>query len=91
MTRCRNPEFCGRYKKIIGIHDIKSKRILLGTVIERNICSYIHKNHHCVIWKKNRRASLLHGVEEIERKIKYVMNKINEDNLVRELVIDFLT
>ena len=72
MARCRIQEFCERYKIDIGIYDDKSKRILPRTVKQRNKCVHIHKNHYCVIWKKNRKDSLLNGVEEIDRNFKYV-------------------
>ena len=32
-------------------------------------------------WKKNRRDSLLNGVEKIDRSFKYVRNKIKENEL----------
>ena len=80
MTRCRIPEFCERYKIDIGIYDLKSKRILPRTVKQRDKCVHIHNNQYCVIWKKNRKNSLLNGVEEIDRNFKYVKNIINENN-----------
>ena len=85
MTRCRIPEFCKRYKIDIGIYDHNSRRILPWTVKQTNICVHIHKNHYCVIWKKNRKDSLLNGVIEIERNFKYVKNKINENNLKQRI------
>ena len=85
MTQCRIPEFCKRYKIDIGIYYLKTKRILPQTVKQKNICVYIHKNHYCVIWKKNRKDSLLNGVNEVERNFKYVKNKINE-NYVKQRV-----
>ena len=81
MPRCRIPEFCKRYKIDIGIYDLNNGRILPRTVKQKKICVYIHKNHYCVIWKKNRRDSLLNGVNEIENNFKYIKNKINENNL----------
>ena len=78
MSRCRIPEFCERYKIDIGIYDLNSGRILPRTVKQRNKCVYIHKNHYYVIWKKNRKDSLLNGVDEIDKNFKYVKNKINE-------------
>ena len=81
MTRCRIPEFCTRYKIDIGIYDLNSKRILPRIVKQKNLCVYIHKNHYCVIWKKNRKDSLLNDVNEIDRNFKYVKKKINENNL----------
>ena len=86
MTRCRIPGFCERYKIYIGIYDFKSKRILPRSVKQRNVCEYIQKNHYCVLWKKNRRDSLLNGVEEIERKFKYnkkIMNRNNSKQRIR--------
>ena len=81
MARCRIPEFCKRYKIDIGIYDRDNGRILPRTVKQKNTCVYIHKNHYCVIWKKNRKDSLLNGVDEIDKNFKYIKNKINEDNL----------
>ena len=89
MSRCRIPEFCKRYKIDIGIYDLNSKRILPWTVKQKNICVYIHKNHYCVIWKKNRKDSLLNGVEEIEKNFRYVKNKINENNLKQRILYRF--
>ena len=80
MTRCRIPEFCERYKRDIGIYNLNSGRILPRSVKQRDKCVYSHKIHYCVIWKKNRKDSLLNGVDEIDKNFKYVKNKINEDN-----------
>ena len=85
MSRCRIPEFCNRYKIDIGIYDLNSKRILPWTVKQKNICVHIHRNHYCVIWKKNRKDSLLNGVNEIDKNFKYVKNKINENNLKQRI------
>ena len=74
MARCTIPEFCNRYKIDIGIYYLKAKRMLPQTVKQKNICVYIHENHSCVIWKENRKDSLLNGVNEIERNFKYVEN-----------------
>ena len=74
MTRCRIPEFCNRYKIDIGIYNLNSKRILPWSVKQKNICVHIHKNHFCVIWKKNRRDSLLNGAQEKERNFRYIKN-----------------
>ena len=89
MTRCRIPEFCKRYKIDIGIYNLNSERILPGTVKQKNICVHIHNNHYCVIWKKNRKDSLLNGVNEIEKNFKYVKNKRNENNLKQRIVYRF--
>ena len=89
MTRCRIPEFCERYKIDIGIYDLNSKRILPRTVKQKNFCVYVHKNHYCVIWKKNRKDFLLNGVEEIENNFRYVKNKINENNLKQRILYRF--
>ena len=85
MRRCRIPEFCKRYKIDIGIYDLNSKRILPRTVKQKNICIHNHRNHYCVIWKKNRKDSLLNGVQEIENNFKYIKNKINENNLKQRI------
>ena len=85
MSQCRIPEFCKRYKIDIGIYDRNNGRILPRTVKQKNICVYIHKNHYCVIWKKNRKDSLLNGVDEIDKNFKYIKNKINEDNLKQRI------
>ena len=89
MARCRIPEFCKRYKIDIGIYDLNSKRILPWTVKQKNICVHIHRNHYCVIWKKNRKDSLLNGVQEIENNFKYIKNKINENNLKQKILYRF--
>ena len=89
MSRCRIPEFCKRYKIDIGIYDLNSKRILPRTVKQKNICVHIHRNHYCVIWKNNRKDSLLNCVEEIENNFRYVKNKINENNLKQRILYRF--
>ena len=89
MSRCRIPEFCKRYKIDIGIYDRNNGRILPRTVKEKNTCVHIHRNHYCVIWKKNRKDSLLNGVDEIEKNFKYIKNKINEDNLKQRISYRF--
>ena len=75
MSRCRIPVFCERYKIDIGIYDLNSKRILPRTVKQKNICVHIHRNHYCVIWKKNRKDSLPNGVQEIKNNFKNVIIK----------------
>ena len=85
MTRCRIPHFCERCKIDIGLYDVKSERIVPRAVEERNIYLYIHKKHYCVIWKKNRKDSLVNGVEKVEANFKYIENKINGDNLSQRL------
>ena len=89
MARCRFPEFCKRYKIEIGIYDLNSKRILPWTVKQKNICVHIHKNHYCVIWRKNRKDSLLNGVDETDNNFKYVKNIINENNLKQRILYRF--
>ena len=89
MARCRIPEFCKRYKIDIGIYDLNTNRILPWTVKQKNICVHIHSNHYCVIWKKNRKDSLLNGVNEIDKNFKYVKNKINENNLKQRILYQF--
>ena len=89
MARCRIPEFCKRYKIDIGIYDLNSKRILPTTVKQKNNCVYIHRNHYCVFWKKNRKDSLLNGVKEIEKNFKYVKNITNENNLKQRILYRF--
>ena len=81
LTRSKIAEFCERYKRDIGIFDLKSKRFLPRTVKQRDICLCIHQNHYCVIWKRNRGDSLLNGVEETERNFNYVKNQNNLDKI----------
>ena len=69
----------------IAIYDPESKRNLPRTVKQRDKCVHIHENHFCVIWKKNRKESLLNGVEEIDKNFKYVKNKINENTLKQRI------
>ena len=79
MSRCRIPEFFERNKIDIGIYDPKSNRILPRNVKQRDICVHIHKNHYCVIWKKNRKDALFNGAEEIDKNFKYVQNNIKKN------------
>ena len=83
MTRCRIPEFCERYIIDIGLYDPKSKRILPRNVKQRDTCVHIQKNHYHFIWKKNRKDSLLNGVEEMDRNIKLVKNQNNLKQRIR--------
>ena len=89
MARCRMPEFCKRYKIDIGFYNLNSKRILPQTVKQKNICVNIHRNHYCVIWKKNRKDFLLNGVQEIESIFKYVKSNINEKILKQRILYRF--
>ena len=97
MARCRTPEFCKRYEIGIGIYGVNSKRILPWTVKQKNICVHIHRNHYCVIWKKNRKDFLLNvqelyvqvRVQELENNFKYVKNIINENNLKQRRLYRF--
>ena len=45
---------------------------------------------YCVIWKENRKDSLLNAVDESERNFIYVKNKVIEDNSSQRICIDFL-
>ena len=87
MTRCRLPEFCELYKLDTGKYD-KGKRLLPRSV-EKNICSYVHKNHYCGIREKNREDSLLNAVDEMEKNLIKIRKK--EIISVREFVRDFLS
>ena len=49
---------------------MKCKGILPRTVKQRDKCVYIHKNHYCVIWKKNRKDALQNIVEELDKNFK---------------------
>ena len=89
MARCKIPDFCKRYKIDIGIYNLNSERILPQTVKNKNICVHIHENHYCVIWEKNRKDSLLNGVEEIDKNFKYVKNIINEDSFKQRILHRF--
>ena len=89
MARCRIPEFCKRYKIDIGIYNLNSERILPWTVKQKNIWVHIHNTYYCVIWKKNRKGSLLNGVDEIDKNFKYVKNKINENSLKQRFLYRF--
>ena len=54
MTRCRIPQLCEINNIDIGVFcDLKGKRILPRSVKQRDICVHFHKNHYCVIRKKN--------------------------------------
>ena len=85
MSRCRIPEFCKRDKIDIGIYDLNSKRILTRSVKQRDKCVY----HFCVIWKNNRKDSLLNGVEEIDNNFRYVKNIIDQNNLKQRILYRF--
>ena len=85
MTWCRIPEFCERYKIYNGSYDPNSKTILPRAVKQRDVCLHIHKNHYCLIWKKNIKDSLLIGVEEVDKNFKYVKNNVNENNLKQRI------
>ena len=50
---------------------------------------HIHRNNYCVIWKKNRKDSLLNGVQEIENNFKCIKNNINEKNLKQRILYRF--
>ena len=62
-----------------------AKEYFLGMLNKKTYVYIFTKNHYCVIWKKNRKDSLLNGVNEIERNFKYVKNKINENNLKQRI------
>ena len=49
-----------------------AKRKLPRTVEQRAVWVHVHKKHYCVIWKKNRKDTLLNGVEEVDRNFKNV-------------------
>ena len=62
--------FVNDIKLILVFMILKAKEYSLGTlwlcylVKQMDLCVHIHKNHYCVIWKKNRRDSLLNGLEK---------------------------
>ena len=45
------------------------------SVNQRENCVHSHKNHYCDIWKKNKKDTLLNGVEDLDKKFKYVKRK----------------
>ena len=79
--RCRIPELCERVEIDDDKHNFKSKTKLPRSVIQMNICFYIHKNQCCVVRKKNRINSLHNRVRQIEANFKYAGNKTDEENL----------
>ena len=89
MTRYRIPKFCETYKVDIEIYDPKSKGILPRKIKQRDLFVHIHKNHYCVIWKKNRKDSSLNGIQEIDKNFKYVKNTINENSLEQRILYRF--
>ena len=90
MTRCRIPEFCERFKIDLGrIDNVKSRRILPGSFNERNIYFYIHKEHYCVHWKRNREDFLLSAINELEVDCNIVKNKTVKDKLIQTICCRF--
>ena len=89
LTQCRIPDFYKRYKIDIGNYTLKNTRILPQTVKQKNICVHFHKNRNCVIGKKNRKDSLLNGVEETDKNFKYVKIIVNENNLKQKIQYRF--
>ena len=49
------------------------------------MCVHIPKKHYCVSLKKKRKDSLPNGVEEIDRKFKYLKNNTNKKNLIQRI------
>ena len=84
MTWWRIPEFGQRQKIDIAMYDLKSKRILPRSVKQRDVCVYIHKNHYCVIWKKNRNDALPNGVE-VQKLFNFWSNKFTNKEIKREI------
>ena len=69
----------------IGVYNLNSRTILPQTVKQKNICLYFYKNYFCVLWKLNRRPSLLGAVVEVERNFRYEETQIN-DNILKRVI-----
>ena len=81
MNRCRIPDCCERYKIDTGIYDPKSKWILSRSIKPKDLCVHTHKKLLLCFLEKKRQGSLLNGVEEIDRSLQYVKNRIKGNNL----------
>ena len=56
--------FCKKYNRNLGIYFQKQRSILPKTTTESRISLDIHKNHFCVIWKKNQ-SSFPDAIKEV--------------------------
>ena len=78
MTLAKFQPLCMKYGLDIGVCNLNSKRILPQTVKQKIICLYLYKNRFCVLWKLNRRSSLLDAVFEFEKIFRYKTTQIND-------------
>ena len=64
---------------------LKNKEFFLEMSNKETYAYTFKKNHYCVIWKKKRKDSLLNGVEEIAKNIKFVKIIKNENNIKQRI------
>ena len=74
-----------KYGFDIGVYNLSSERILPRAVKQKNFGLYLYKKHFCVLWKLNRRTSLLDAIVEIENNFRYEETQINH-NISKQLI-----
>ena len=84
MTSAKIQTFCKKHNINLGVYNPKQQEILPRSVTERRICLFIHKNHFCVIWKKEK-TKFMDAIKELEKNFEYQPNHIN-DNILKQVV-----
>ena len=80
ITSAKIQPFCKKQKINLGVYNPKQQEILPRSVTERRICLFIHENHFCVIWKREK-TNFTDAIKEIEKDFEYQPNHINDNNL----------
>ena len=83
MTSARIQPFCKKYNINLGVYNLKQQKILPLSVTQRNICSFIHENHFCLIWKKNN-TTFSNALKELKDNFKYESNQIS-NNILKQV------
>ena len=84
MTSAKLRHFCKKHNNNLGFYNSKQQKILPRSVTEQKICLFIHKNHFCVIWKREK-TNFTDAIKEIEKNFEYQPNHIT-DNILEQVV-----
>ena len=85
MTSAKIQPFFLKNRLDIGVYNLNSERMFLRTLTQKIICLFLYKTHFCILWKLNRRNSLLDVVAEIKNNFRYEETQII-DNTLKQLI-----
>ena len=87
MTQAKSQPFCKKYNLSFFVYNVKEKKTsLTRSVTQRNICSYFHYKHFCVIREINQ-SIYPDAIKELKDNFKYESNEISD--VILKQVIEY--